>query len=205
MESTKRRVLTIAGAIAMLALPAIVSGQTAAINRPDLKVGDKWKVERRDLRTKALIFSEETVVTSVSPEKIEVSINDSPGSMSPNLTILDGPRLAYDTGYEFVRFPLDVGKKWDFKTRWHNKQAGADGTTQADVTVKSVESVKVSAGEFDAYKLEANGYMNLDSGGGRRISFTYWYAPKAKAIVRMEFVDRRDDFVSELVELSFAP
>jgi len=195
----------LAVAIAMLLLPVLGTAQTSSVNQPDLKVGDHWKIERRDALTKAVLFSEETTITSVSPSKIEASINAATASMTPDLTILDSPRFSYDSGYQFLRFPLEIGKEWEFKTKWRNNQNGTSGRTQFDVAVKAVESVKISAGEFDAYKLEAGGWMNFDAGGSRRVSVTYWYSPKAKAIIRMTWVDRRDDFVSELVDLSLVP
>jgi hypothetical protein len=53
------------------------------------------------------------------------------------------------------------------------------------------ETVRVVAGRFDAFKLEARGEFTGRSKGGPGIlsgefKSTYWYAPAAKAIVKSE-------------------
>ena len=205
MGTASTGVFACVAAIAIAVLPAIGAAQNAPANRPELKVGDKWTAERRDAFTKKLIFSEETVVTSVTPADVKVSINGSPGAMTPDLTGRDGPRLTAEPGYELLRFPMEVGKRWDFRTRWQLKQNGAKGGAQLDVEVKGMESVKVPAGEFDAYKLEASGFMSADSGRNWRATATYWYAPKAKAIVRFSWADGGNDYVTELVQVNLVP
>lgn len=188
-----------------IGLPAAFAQQSAApAERPEIRPGDRWKTERRDALTKLVTLTEETVVTAVAGEKVDVTINGTPGTITADLTLTDGPRLSYDNGYQFLRFPLQVGKKWEFKTSWQNKATGSKGTTEMEVAVKSLERVRVAAGEFDAIKVEATGYMNFASGGSRRVQATYWYAPAAKAIIRMNWVDRNDDFILELTEYSFA-
>ena len=191
----------------LLGLGALTTtqAQVKSADRPEIKVGDSWKTERRDARTKLVQRTDETVVSAVSAGKLDVSINGAPGIMTPDLTVLDGPRVAYDTGYQFLSFPIEIGKKWSFKTRWHNKENGNKGRSEFDVEVKAQERIRVASGDFEAYKIESRGYMYFDAGGSRRVSTTYWFAPQAKAIVRFEWADRIDDSISELVEFSLAP
>ena len=203
MGAIGRSVLVLSIAAAMAALPAVGLAENLSGDRPTLKVGDQWKYERRDGFNK-LEFSEETTVTSVSPENIGLSINGAPGRMTPDLKLLDGPRYSSDPGYQLLSFPLEVGKKWAFNTKYAIKRNSATGRAKFDVEVKGMETIKVAAGEFQAYKLEANGYLNYDSGGGSSPTATYWYAPKAKAIVRFSWVDRRNDYVQDLVQLKLA-
>jgi hypothetical protein len=193
--------------IALTALGLVASSglaQTLPIARPGLKVGDRWKVERRDPFGKVTQTTEE-VVTAVGASRVDVTFNGEAGAMTPDLTFLDTPRLSYDNGYRFLTFPLDAKKKWDFKTKFQNKQNGAEGTTQLDVEVLGSEQVKVAAGTFEAVKLRASGYMQ-SRGGNWHLDFTYWYAPAARRIVRMELKDsKRDlDFVEELIEFKLA-
>ena len=204
MNATRSRILPIMAAIAAIALPKLGMAENVAADRPALKVGDQWKVERRDGYTKKVLFAEDMVVTAISPAGIDVSVNGSPAKMTPDLTWLDGPRIASDPGYQLLRFPLEVGRKWDFKTQWLNKQNGVKGGAQLDVVVKGMETVKVAAGEFEAYKLEASGYLNTVSGRNWSATATYWYAPKARSIVRFLWVDRNNDYESELVQLKLA-
>ena len=193
--------------LAVTILPASICAQTLpkTVERPEVRVGDRWKIERKDAKTKLVIQTDETAIGAVSATKLDVTINGAPGVMTPDLTLLDGPRLAYDNGYQFLRFPLEIGKKWEFKTTWHNKGNGNKGRTEMEVAVKSQEKVRVAAGEFEALRIEGVGYMNFSTGGSRRVQVTYWYAPAAKAIVRFEWVDRSDDFITELAELALVP
>lgn len=204
MDATRSRIFLIMAAIAATVLPKFGMAENTPADRPALKVGDKWKVERYDGYTKKLLFAEETVVTAISPANIDIAVNGSPGKMTPDLTGLDSPRMASDPGYQLLRFPLEVGKKWDFKTQWLNKQNGVKGGAQLDVEVKAMESVKVPAGEFEAYRLEASGYLNTVTGRNWSATATYWYAPKAKSIVRFVWTDKNNDYVSELVKLDLA-
>lgn len=59
----------------------------------------------------------------------------------------------------------------------------------ADVTVVAYEKVTVPAGEFDAFKLTAkeslSGTSPINSQYAGEITRTYWYAPAARAVVRV--------------------
>lgn len=200
--SSNRRVFAILGGLLMAGNVSLA--QISALSRPDVKTGDRWKIERRDPYTKALESTREVVVTTVSQSRVDVSINGEPGVLSSDLTILDSPTLSYDKGYEWLRFPLEPGKKWEFKTNWLNKPLNARGNSSLDVEVLSQERITVGAGSFDAIKLRATGYMNGSAGWVRRATVTYWYAPKAKHIIRLEWVDPKRDygFIDELIEYS---
>lgn len=183
----------IATLLALTLLPLGVLAQAAPVQRPELKVGDRWKSEIQDPLTKLIRSTIEEVVVSVDSTKIGMTFDGQLGTVSPDLTTLDYYRVSYDNGYQMLRFPLEVGKKWDFKTQWTSKQSGATGRSQFDVEVLSRESITVAAGTFDALKLRAKGYMNADRGGTWSITITYWYAPQAKKIVRSEWRDNKHD------------
>lgn len=200
MSHLSRRVF-VSGAL--MPFVTLLHAQATTVPRPELKVGDRWKIERRDQFTKILESTTEEVVTAASPTRIEMTFNGVPGVVTPDLTQLDTPLVSNDTGYEFLRFPLELGKKWDFKTNWKNKATSSTGSTALDVQVLTQEQVTVQAGKFDAIKLRAIGYMYL--GGGRRNpTITYWYSPLAKRIVRLEWTDPKRDFgfIQELVEFT---
>ena len=175
--------------------------QSNIAGRPEAKVGDRWKVERRDPFSKALELSEETQVTNVSAEKIDVTVNGEPGILTPEMNVLEGARFRYDVGYLLLHFPMEVGKEWKFKTNWTNKQTGSNGFASFDVKVLGYERIKVALGEFDSYKLEAIG----QAANGYPARHIYWYAPKAKGIIRSEVRVKNDQYLSEIVEFSLAP
>jgi hypothetical protein len=203
---TQYRLGRFAALLALTLLPLGVLAQAAPVQRPELKVGDRWKMEVQDPLTKMIRTTIEEVVVSLDATKIGVTIDGQPGTVSPDLTVLDYYRVSYDNGYQWLRFPLEPGKKWDFKTQWTAKQSGASGRSQFDVEVLSRESITVPAGTFEALKLRAKGYMNADRGGTWSVTMTYWYAPQAKKIVRSEWRDNKHDEDSnrQLIEYKLA-
>jgi len=156
-------------------------------------------MERKDGFTKVVQFQEEIAVVSVAQDKTAITLDGQSTFMTPDLAILENARFVYESPYDLLRFPLEVGKEWSFKPKWKNKQSGQTFSGTFDAEVKGLEKIQTAAGEFDAVKLEAKGYLAWS------VRITYWYAPKAKAIVRMIWQDRKNDFTSELVEYSLAP
>ena len=70
-----------------------------------------------------------------------------------------------------------------------------------DVVVNGFEKVTTKDGEFDAIRLEANGYMNAGSGSyyNGKVVATYWYALAAREIVKFEWQDKVNSAVTELM------
>lgn len=173
---------------------------------PTVKVGDHWKIEVRDKLTNAVERTDDYVVTASTATQIDLSVGGNDKAVwTSELTPLDNPRLTYDSGYRWLNFPLEVGKAWDFKTQWKRKDGSGAGRSQMDVAVKAYEKVSVRAGEFDAYRIESKGFMNLDGGGNTRVSVKYWYAPAVRTTVRFEWEDKWSRTVSELVEVQLTP
>ncbi|MDP2795820.1 MAG: hypothetical protein Q8O25_17325 [Sulfurisoma sp.] len=89
-------------------------------------------------------------------------------------------------------FPLYPGKRWQFQYKYI--PAGGVGSLKIEQTavVEGWEQVRVPAGTFRALKVVHTGrywateHMNNWSGS---IHETYWYAPEAKRVVRMEYRD----------------
>ena len=175
--------------------------------RPEVKPGDQWKYELRDKRTGAKVRDTVVAVTAVSATQIESIENGVAKVATRDLVVLKNSRLEYDVGYRWLSFPLEVGKAWDFKTQWKRLDGTGAGSTQMDVVVKGVEKVTTKAGEFNATRLEAKGYMNAGSGSyyNGRVVATYWYAPAAREIVKFEWQDKLDSTVTELIEVQLAP
>ncbi len=177
-------------------VPTIAFAQK--VDRPEIKIGDRWKMERKDGFTKVVQFTEEIAVVNVAPDKMTITLDGQPSVMTPDLSILENARFQYEQPYDLLKFPLESGKEWSFKPKWKNKQSGQTFSGTFDAEVKGFEKIQTPAGDFDAVKIEAKGYLAWS------VRITYWYAPKAKAIVRMIWQDRKNDFTSELVEYSLA-
>jgi len=89
------------------------------------------------------------------------------------------------------------------------KDTGVKGQQKYSVAVLAYEKVRVHAGEFDAFKLEAKGsfsgmaYQGPVAGSSSR---TYWYAPAARAIVKQEINDvYRGQYGTELISYKLQP
>ena len=166
--------------------------QPTTVARPELKAGDRWSVEERDPYSSAIRRTYEEEVAAVGQDRVEVTYDGRIGGvMSPNLTLLDNYRFTYDNGYQLLKFPIDIGTRWSFKTKWANKETGSSGTAEFDVEALAAEKVTVPAGTFDAVRLRAKGYMY--AGGTWVVTITYWYAPAVKRIVRQEWRDTKRD------------
>ena len=166
--------------------------------RPEVKPGDQWKHEIRDKRTGATLRDTVVAVTAVSATQIDSIENGVAKVATRDLVVLKNSRLEYDVGYRWLNFPLEAGKAWEFKTQWKRLDGTGAGSTQMDVVVKGVEKVTTKAGEFNAIRLEAKGYMNAGSGSyyNGRVVATYWYAPAAREIVKLEWQDKLDSTVT---------
>lgn len=184
---------------------AQAQGTNSRAELPTVKVGDHWKTEVRDKLTNVVERTDDYVVTASTATQIDLSVGGTDRAVwTSELTPLDNPRLTSDPGYRWLNFPLEVGKSWDFKTQWKRKDGSGAGRSQMDVAVKAYEKVSVRAGEFDAYRVEGKGFMNVEGNWSSSVNVKYWYAPAARGMVRFEWEDKRNRTVSELVEVQLA-
>ena len=197
------------GVAALLALHAVMAMAQSGAPRaelPTFKVGDRWKFEQTDRRTGIKESEHDLQVTSVSPAQIEGNENGEKFSWSPDLTPSESAVSTFPEPPKLFSFPLEVGKKWDYKSSWVNKKNTGKGRQQMEVIVVGYEKVKVPAGEFDAYKIETKGFWNNDA--NRRngsMKVIRWYAPAARASVRIEYDDGYNNWVRQLVEMQLQP
>lgn len=166
--------------------------QVPAAPRPEVKVGDQWTIEERDPYSNTVRRTYEEVVDGVAPDKLSISYDGKAGGVATrDLTLLENYRFSYDNGYQLLKFPMDIGGKWNFKTKWANKETGSSGTAEFSVEVLEKEKITVPAGTFDALRLRAKGYMY--AGGTWVVTITYWYSPEVKRIVKQEWRDTKRD------------
>ena len=103
-------------------------------------------------------------------------------------------------------FPMQIGNKYAYeKLPWPT----GEGYSSANCEVNGQEKVNVSAGSFDAVKIECSGFWNRVFGGtfSGRLKEVYWYAPSISRMVKSEYInydasgkmDTRE--VTELTEL----
>ncbi len=179
--------------VVVLAL-AVVTGPVYAqkADRPEVKVGDRWQfvIYTGPATSTTRVKSDRLwVVTSVNLAGIEGTENGKPLALTRDLNTIESPR-GTDTGRRVLSFPLEVGQKWEYIDDYviYDPHFGTlNGRFNGSVEVVGYEKVRVPAGEFDAFKLELKGkWLSPQAPGPGETSFTYWYAPAARAVVKSE-------------------
>lgn len=202
-KTYRTMVFVIVGSFSMACLSQAVPLRA---ERPDIKVGQSWKYQTVDNRTKVLESKAEFLVTSVTEQQIDGMALDGKFTMSPSLESIDSATGSQKTKTSFLSFPLEVGKKWTHKVDWVNKATNSNGAQSFDIAVVGVEKVTTPAGELEAFRIESKGYSNnyasRGQGSDKRVA---WYAPSAKAIVKIERNDGYSNFTRELMEFKLQP
>ena len=158
------------------------------VDRPDIKVGDQWSFVVY-YATPSTVPNRTWVITSVAQGVIEGTEDGQPLRLTPDLNVLESPRRK-DSNTLALSFPLHVGKKWRYETDTLFKDNNSTARSVVEVEVVRRETVRVVAGEFDAFMLVSKGsFRGLSKGGPGIVSgeatSTYWYAPGARAIVKL--------------------
>ncbi len=187
-------------AYAVFALPALAQ----KADRPNVKVGDQWRFEVRLGPSGVKTQDIDWVITSVTPAGIEGAENGKPLVLTSDLNVVESPR-SKNSDSRLLTFPLEVAKHWQFTDNMLVKDVDVQQRADFTVMVVSHEKVRVLAGEFDAFKLEAKNSW-VSGGASGETTRTYWYAPSARAVVRMEIRDTvRGLTTSELAEFHLQP
>lgn len=169
---------------------------------PEVKVGDQWKLVQKDARTGIVELEVTRTVSAVTAEKVEGTENDKSFAMTHGGVVIDSSTLSFSGDLKTLDYPLQVGKKWEYKQKVRNHQRNMDIRRQASAHVEAVEKIKVPAGEFEAFRVQTDGYWNNET-TGRSGSFkmTSWYSPAAKHVVKFIYNDGFTNSVTELVEM----
>ncbi len=196
--------------LSALILSALCAGAAAQspAPRPTVKVGEVGIYDfhlRADNQRRELT----TTVTLVDGNQIRTRIQQ-PGASTPEVEAVydaewnamvsaTGSRL--EPVQRLLAFPLEAGKSWKSSFQI----TGADGGRSrgdSDVTVVGFEKVRTPAGEFDAWKVQAKGWINgVSWQGSFPITQSIWYAPALNRIVRIETKEGRRGGADNLTEL----
>ena len=168
--------------LTMLAGPAVAQ----RAERPDVNVGDQWDFVLY-YGTPAARPNRSWVITSVSSTTVEGTENGEQLLLTPDLNVQNSPR-SRESNPNALRFPLEVGKRWQYSSDWVFKPFNSNGRLDVDVAVVRHERVIVPAGAYCAFKIESNGRLSGMAANGSHfageILTTYWYSPAARAIVK---------------------
>lgn len=176
--------------------------QTA--NRPDVRVGDRWKFVKTDGFSNQQTETSERIVTSVSDNGIEVIENGSKAYYSREMNPMETSEAKYEPTFAALHFPLESGKKWNWSGTILRKAQGQQFRSQIEVAVMGIEQVTVPAGSFDTFRLEMSGFVNTTyaTGYSTNNSFKriYWYSPRLGSFVKIKNEANRNMWTEDLVE-----
>lgn len=189
------------------------------VDKPMLLSGEHWTYRRMDLwKNEEIERFREDLLGGVGDSSTVLwtilSSQDERRRNSVTYEFIDASTLAfYDPKAEGrhipLQFPLYPGKTWSFQYTYH-PQPVLDLTIRQSGVVEGWESVTVPAGTFRALKVVHHGNYDAAMGGTSwpgHIYETYWYAPDAKRVVKMEYRDTQysgstwDQWRDELVDL----
>jgi hypothetical protein len=158
--------------------------QTA--DRPEVTVGDEWKFAVY-YTVPSTTPNRTWLITSVTEGGIDGTENGEPLRLTRELNVVESPRDR-SSNFKLLAFPLQVGKRWHYVNDWVFKMNASVGRSTVDVEIVGYEKVTVPAGEFDAFKLTSREGLSGTSPAGSQyageITRTYWYAPRARTIVK---------------------
>jgi len=180
------------------------NGMAQTANRPELRVGDRWKFVKTDTLTNQQAETTERIVTSVSENGIEVTENGSKAYYSIDMNAIETQEAKYEPTSATLNFPLETGKKWNWNGTFLRKAQGQQYRSQYEMGVVGMETVTVPAGTFDTYRVEMNGFVSTTfaTGFSTNNSFkrTHWYSPKTGSFVKIKNEANRNMWIEELVE-----
>jgi hypothetical protein len=90
-----------------------------------------------------------------------------------------------------LSFPLQIGKKWQGDYDGYRASASAKWKSHVTCEVKSFETVKVAAGEFQAYRIDCEDAWESTPFHGFSPSVS-WYAPKIGSVVKSTNASQSD-------------
>ena len=187
--------------LALILVPSACNAQSAQLPSPaDLDIGDTWKWQQSDDRTKVKEPTRYLTVVGIRGEKLL-----SNGAQEFRLSdyYVDGGYPLPGSDRKVVArpwrvWPLEVGKKWTFDMDWI-RQDGVTGHTRQDVEVAAFEQVEVPAGKFMAFRIVHKGFYSNSNNASGKQDDTYWYAPDVKADVKSTRDDRFNFYTRELL------
>ena len=144
------------------------------------------KVEIVEMRGK---FARERVIYDQSKgymkeRNIEVGFN--PTRFQPVAALPGGYQLTDLSPYAEPDTPFKAGQKWRDVVGDFAPQGGSNTqTAKSEVWVAGLETVRVPAGQFKAWKIETTSERMYAVNFNAVVKCTYWYAPEVKRTVKM--------------------
>ncbi|MEO6017432.1 MAG: caspase family protein [Polaromonas sp.] len=175
------------------------SRPSAFRNSFGMTTGDLWRYQTVDRFKKEVVANWSRRIDSFNSDG-SIKLNDGGAMWTPSGAIKlvqakDGTRREYTPEYHWLPATLKAGYTEPLKhTMRYNNAGGENGSQDREgtLTVLGKETIKVPAGEFEAWKIEASGFANgkdfsRNSTYTIRFKETFWYVPALRNFVASEF------------------
>ncbi|MEQ1774349.1 MAG: caspase family protein [Burkholderiales bacterium] len=147
-----------------------------------VKIGDRFRYREIDLDTQ-----QETRQYTLTVAKVtDTEVFYGKGNLSTDLlgNWIKSPDGRQWTGAQYFIPDYSLGKRWASRHRYTSVK-GNDFSTEYDLRVVARERVKVPAGEFDAFRVDGNGWLR-GATGAFQVTMRYWVTPGVRRFIAME-------------------
>jgi hypothetical protein len=188
-------------AAALLLWPLLGAAQPALpIERPHVKVGDRWTYQRVNYAARKagsryeleVVFSDRGVIQVVSTQKSKQEELDTTYTADWN-AVSTATRVFYPhTGW--FKFPMQVGDQYKAAYDTVIAKQNIKARNERQVSVVGWEDVFVPAGKFRALKVVAEGrFQRVETSSVSGLSRNViWYVPEIKRWVKLTLENRPD-------------
>jgi hypothetical protein len=175
----------------LLALPLlgllVHDAALADTDCPTYSVGDAWKfaVGVGGNETTAQEFGHEVV--EVRPDGIVLDGTEANGRPFTKLRVsleLNRFRGPDREDQQLLHFPMAVGARWRAQYKVSAGERFRPFEFDLKRRVTAIEKLALRAGELECIRIDSDGLWSGDGGNNGNFEEHYWYAPKAKHIVK---------------------
>ena len=184
------------------AAPAKAARPKPSSNASGFTVGDRWRYQKVDSFKQEVVLNWGRTIDAINADG-SIKLNGGSVDWAVDGAVKsergsDGSLMAFSPANKWLPGTLKAGYSEPLKhTLVWRKSDGRHGTEERDGTVKVLaqETVKVPAGEFNAWKIEFSGFANgndlsKNSAYVVRFKSTFWYVPALRNYVANEFEQR---------------
>jgi hypothetical protein len=198
---------------ALFSFCALVSAAACAqfdgiVQKPDVRVDDRWLYRRMDHRFEPPVLLYELRVSFADAHAIHTVLSrqgrprESDATWTPewnSVVSVDDGVVEIKSG--LLQFPLSVGR--EYQSRWEMRRPRVGkfhARHERKVKVAGWEEIEVPAGKFLALKVTAEGsWRRLDRPSTGWARNTVWYVPQVKRWVKNLYEDAQGQVGEELV------
>ncbi len=162
-------------------------------------VGDSYKLRNSDLLTGVVENTFRNRVTRVDEDNDRVELNHGKLVFDLMGNTIENRDNTGDVPQQLFPAELQVGKRWTSLNNVVLKKgrfAGQTKRVEMEVRIQAREKIRVPAGEFNAFRIEASGW-SVGESNATKIEVKLWVVPGINVFVRRERIKRRGNRLIE--------